>query len=515
MTDLGAEVRDAMREATRSYIEQLSEQVAEIPSGTYLAAESGFFTVLTEEGYPRPSLLLEDDIAVEPTPFEDVAGQIADALEVDIEPTMTIDEEGNGRHTHHDLHPRLVEACIDFAGLVMDYAGDVTFSEEAFATAYEENFEPRLSDRPRYTILVPMWGISFVDNEQVTLDADTQFDIEFEGPYTVTGIEIGKPNTLEQNGMATFAKDAGPEPRPSLGQKYTPDYLLRIELSRRGTYREFRANIDHPLGDERTLASVHLRPNDRVSHNVVQSFVDDVIDTLECCLRLLYPFSNPEFEGGYVTAPGPLRYRDLAVDVVNQVRVDRRDRDGDVATLDASRIASLETFWAEYANRIASNSGEFHRPLERYNDMYERDSVEDAVLDCIIAIENLLLNDVRGSSYSFRIGLRSGILLEGVEYKRRSWSKDEVYRFMQQLYGIRGDIVHENQTVAEIIEAANHDPLASQHPATIQEYSRQLLSRLLTQYLKYAVQEGISPQDLNTEIDRIARSGSLADWDLS
>lgn len=68
-------------------------------------------------------------------------------------------------------------------------------------------------------------------------------------------------------------------------------------------------------------------------------------------------------------------------------------------------------------------------------------------MDCAIALEGTLLQDINpGSSLTFRLMLRSGLLLDRIVEDR-----ERVREFFRALYSARGDIVHSNKQLEKFI----------------------------------------------------------------
>lgn len=79
--------------------------------------------------------------------------------------------------------------------------------------------------------------------------------------------------------------------------------------------------------------------------------------------------------------------------------------------------------------------------LRRFNAAMDRTSLEDSIIDHVIAAEALLLKDAgnpeeRGE-LGFRLALRAGAFLEGSELQRRS-----TFKFMKKAYDLRSKVAH-------------------------------------------------------------------------
>lgn len=87
--------------------------------------------------------------------------------------------------------------------------------------------------------------------------------------------------------------------------------------------------------------------------------------------------------------------------------------------------------------------------LRRFNAAIDQNSLEDAIVDHVIAAEALLLKDVGGTEgrgeLGFRLALRAGALLEADGRHRRS-----TFKFMKKAYDLRSKVVHGGTAEQEI-----------------------------------------------------------------
>ncbi|GAA0259885.1 hypothetical protein [Haladaptatus pallidirubidus] len=170
--------------------------------------------------------------------------------------------------------------------------------------------------------------------------------------------------------------------------------------------------------------------------------------------------------------------------------------------------------FAEFYNRnqqlirTESNDGEYSRPLRRFNEMYQKPAVEDCIVDCAIAMEGTLLEPIQSSSFTFRLGLRGGILLDD----RLPYSRSEMRSFLETLYFVRGEIVHSDFQMERILDKienhANYE-LAILDSPTEREYvqeARVFLAAVLREYMEANVAHDISIADVNRKMDEAARN---------
>lgn len=178
--------------------------------------------------------------------------------------------------------------------------------------------------------------------------------------------------------------------------------------------------------------------------------------------------------------------------------------------LSESACNDFAEFYNRYQHliRTESDDGEYSRPLRRYNEMCQKQAVEDCIVDCAIAMEGTLLEPIRSSSFTFRHGLRGGILLDGC----LPYSRNEIRSFLEALYFARGEIVHSDLQMEHIlsnIENHDHYELAILDSATEREYvqeARVFLAAVLRAYMEANVDHDISIADVNRGMDEAARN---------
>jgi len=115
---------------------------------------------------------------------------------------------------------------------------------------------------------------------------------------------------------------------------------------------------------------------------------------------------------------------------------------------DESTVTALRALWAAL-RRHAAPPGVPPISMRRFNAAADRVSVDDAVVDHLIAAEALLLHDAgsptdRGE-LGFRLALRAAALLATTGANRRS-----VFKFMKAAYDLRSKIAHGNAAPATV-----------------------------------------------------------------
>ena len=119
-------------------------------------------------------------------------------------------------------------------------------------------------------------------------------------------------------------------------------------------------------------------------------------------------------------------------------------------TTETLRVAA-----ATYADLTAleqrKGHGGFTFSLRRFDQVYERESLEDMVVDLTISLEASLLADVR-DELRFRAALRGAALLASAQCPA------DVSDVLRRLYDVRSAIVHSGVVLAESKELRGRDP---------------------------------------------------------
>lgn len=152
------------------------------------------------------------------------------------------------------------------------------------------------------------------------------------------------------------------------------------------------------------------------------------------------------------------------------------------------------------------SDGTFKSPLTRLNESHEKYSHEDRILSCAIGFENLIMSGERSGSYSFRLQLRPSVLLKQIVHE----STNEVRDFFKSMYWSRGEIVHNDRDLDEIMDD-NEFKLESEGYST-SEYVNDVqyfLGTIIRTYMLFDAVADIPVQRLNQEIEDAAFSAEL------
>ena len=502
---LKSEVHDDVKDACRRYVSSIQQGEGEVPTDTiYRLTGSGFqFRKAAEVN--RPSEVLKRNPGEHySSEFHSVAQRIADELEFEMVPDVDIDEDGVAGVAHSELSEKLESSLREFTGLVMDYSGSFTFDEEAFEAAYEAQFEPDYTDRREYEILLPLKGVQALSD--ISLGTNIGLDNPFAGSYHLTSLEITDVTDTEWDGIATF--DASYNAQDTeLVDDYPYSNVLRIRIERRRqNVREYILQNRGEDPSEIRPESVSVMAMDTLSYTAHDHFAREIVDTLERTLHHYRPRCDPGFGTGYITAPSWRKYRGIAEDIVTELYVEQETGHGEVVLEDGQD--GFSTFWSDYASYFTNQDSNYDKPLVRFEEMFHKRRDEDAILDCLIALEGTLLRGTQGSSYTFRIGLRGSLLLDGSN--RISWSREKIRNFLSGLYAVRGEIVHQDRSLAEAISEVDNSELNNYNASQLADEARRVFANILLRYIDHDITHGLSIDEVNTRLDQAALGASYS-----
>jgi len=504
---LRQELRKEVKQATEAYISSVAKEGSEeVPTERIYTVSDSPLNIVREKEIPRPSNATASDLRdYSNGEFEPIAHKIANQLDVEHVPEVDVDEDGMVATGHSDVEREFERALMEFAGLVMDYSGTFDFDESAFSTAYEENFFPQYTDRELVEVIIPVRHV--VIDESVDLTDEFELNSSYFGPYTVCNIEISPLSDLELDGMANFNEGLGSSAAPRIAPNYEIAQKLRFDIHRRPRYRDFSQRFKQGIPDSLESEEITVTPLERLTGHVYRDLIQELAATTKRVLRLESPRCDPIFESAYISVPRFLRYRDLAIDIVDKHPIDGGNGDVDgTVVLSEDRVTEFKSFWNRYVNLLSEGDNQFVRPLLRFEEMFRKGREEDQLLDCLIALERTLLTDTsQASSYTFRMGVRAGILLD--ESQRDSdWTRNMTYEFFRELYGIRGDIVHNDITVYRALEAIDDSVVGElESPSQLLALSRELLANILLRYMDHKIDHGMSIHETNQAIDRAVK----------
>lgn len=167
-----------------------------------------------------------------------------------------------------------------------------------------------------------------------------------------------------------------------------------------------------------------------------------------------------------------------------------------------SEVDAFIEFWSKYCN-IANYNQEtiFSQALNRFDGMYSNILPEDKTLNAAIGVEGTLLKDLgTQSSYTFRMILRSGILLEdSIELTRTT-----IHDFFRILYYVRSEVVHKDGTVESALRNVSiNNEVIPNDPMEFSIFTRRVFGALLIRYMDFYLDDEMSITEVNQQVDRV------------
>ncbi|WP_115862516.1 HEPN domain-containing protein [Halorussus litoreus] len=503
---LKSEFHDEVKAACQAYIESVQQGEDEVPTETIYQFKKKGVKFREPKEVARPSLALRRNPGEHYNgEFETVAKDLALELEFDMVPEVDIDKDGIAGVAHTKLEEKLEECFREFAGVVMDYAGDFDFDETAFETAFDRQFEPEYTDRKKYEIIVPIEGVHSSSN--ISLDTDLSLDTDFDGPYSISHIEITDISRKEQNGIISFKTPSDAQGTKVIRDKsHSKAIRIGIERRRRDLRSYLQGQREEEL-EELSAESISLLASDTLSWLFHSHIVRELVNTLEQTLHLYNPRCEPGFGTGYLLAPNWLDYRGISSNIADEFYVERDGGHG-VIDLESENSGDFQSFWNRYASYFTGEESPYDKPMVRFEEMFTKRRDEDAVLDCLIALEGTLLMGTRRSSYTFRIGLRGSLLLDNSN--RISWDRERIRNFLQGLYSVRGEIVHQDKPLEQAINASENDELTNYSAPQLTERARVVFSSIILRYIDHDIDHGLAIQEVNQDLDEAAYNASYS-----
>ncbi|MDL0145419.1 HEPN domain-containing protein, partial [Halobacterium salinarum] len=160
-------------------------------------------------------------------------------------------------------------------------------------------------------------------------------------------------------------------------------------------------------------------------------------------------------------------------------------------------IPYFESFWDKYGD--VTNHDSLSNPTRRFNQIYQKSSVEDQILDIFIGIESSILTDT-DAMYSYRLPIRTLLLL----HDESKYDGEYLFDLSELLYGFRNDIVHNNQSLELLIQRKKDrgDFSDSSIESDIKQYefrdrARYLLAKTIIRYSDLCGSSGVGINKFN------------------
>lgn len=483
LTDFDEEFIQRLRETTATFIEAIeADYDGELPVKTIYVVENGQI-IEKEIDYPRAvidayygnssSILRETAEWLEEHPDKSYRweGEIVDPS---LDSKTIYAEDIISDPNQEQLIRTFENDLISLSSAIVSYTGELTWNEKEFEIATKEwlidhSFLTSTDYISKeFKSVSPLINLSSVDRK-IELEPDLPIVNRYDKEW-VSHIEISELTPTEIASIYTFenARKIG-----EAGAHDEASYAIKIKMN----------------------GSPSATNDNQVRAAVVTA------------LRLLKP-QEPAVHGDklYRLLPGSLNYREGIIDVQSAspaMSTPLPPHSKNTYELDSHDKKDLENFWSTYNNILNIESGRnIAKSLRRYNEMHQKPNLEDQVVDCAIALEGTLLQDINpGSSLTFRLMLRSGLLLDKIVVDRK-----RTMDFFRALYRARGDIVHSNKQLEEIIDDGQFDFLGENGstPREIVKTSQYLLAYILRLYMKKEVEDGKSIAEVNQEMDTAA-----------
>lgn len=403
------------------------------------------------------------------------------------QPTNSEDEDvfslGDQEEFEVSEEPNLfpyINALFNFAGTVMDYSGGFVVTDEGFSRAYEEHWVPKYEGGlERFEIIIPLHYFDIPRDEEAVIELSPEFELRQrrDNYYRVESLRICPIKDSERRSIHTSSAGGGVD--FNLYPVDTCEYKIYAEIVAREPELSF-----YDPGEEigkRLAAALRLFDPDRETGDLIVGTT-------------------------FRREPNWLKFREGISDFteVGNTHKDRTQRQQGYLLYQDS-IEDFSKFWARHCERIRlDKDGQFTRSIQRFNKVWSNQYYEDQLLDCLIGLEGLLLRGVgSGSSITFRLKLRGGQIL----HDRLPYEREYIQNFLQDIYSIRGDIVHENQFLAEGLDQNNRLKILDErfdHPKDVVAEARRFMGKSVVAYMDLAEKTGLSIDKIGEKMDKSA-----------
>ncbi|WP_459877280.1 hypothetical protein [Halorubrum gandharaense] len=388
---------------------------------------------------------------------------------------------------------------FEFVGVVLNYAGEFQYDEDAFAAAFKEQFDPRFTDREYSRFLLVLKNTSIEPDITINLETEIQGSPDYLGPYAVDTLRIRPLDRLEEAGIATYEASGTSvlEPVETLGA-CGPNAALEIVLRRRRPYRDIAREIDDTEITPWERPEFDVTPVDVYPWQQLTDVIEYLAGSVRRCLRLLYPMGTVGYEKGYNVVPGWKTYRGITAPVTFELKFECPSSTTGTHIAE-DRALEIPRLWRDHRRRIAPDHDKFQNPLSRFERMFSRESLEDQLVDCVVGCETTVLKGGSPGGNKYRLGVRTAVLLG--EQNARNWSSERIGEFFRTLYDYRNKVVHKDTTLPDeptgrnLISVDDEVFVAS----TFLIHARELYADLILDYLDLVASQGASIPDINEQ----------------
>lgn len=150
---------------------------------------------------------------------------------------------------------------------------------------------------------------------------------------------------------------------------------------------------------------------------------------------------------------------------------------------------------------LRKNESALRIPLRRFNQCYGRESGEDRIIDCVIALESCLLRGAGGAQLSYRFSLRGAALLANTAAPRVTRDLlDAIYLARNEIVHGGGELTKLSDRLKKSLKHCTPPVEPDKLPTTCHGITRDVLRTYVLR-----LRDGKSLDDLNRELDdRIA-----------
>lgn len=467
INDFDKEFVSRIRESTAEFIRVLrTEYKGNLPKRRIYVPEG---RSVVEKDVARPRLVLQNSKNIGAKIFRDTAEWI------EANPDRSYrweDTHLEQEHLIEDFAHDLIELCYD----IVEATGGLVWEEEAFERAAERflidmsYMGPLGPISTEFKTIFPLTGFTF-SGEKIELASDIRILDRQDGEW-IAQIEISELTPKEVATIYTCERSR------SIGEGRAPGEISHgIKINMNGS--PYAANDEQV----RTAVITGLR--------LFKSLAASV-----------------HGNRGYRMAEGPLAYREGILDVyatIGPMSTPVPPYSRRTYNMRSEEKEWFGEFWSRYKDEFnAESESNIARSLRRFNETHQKQNVEDRIVDCAIALEGTLLQDVNpGSSITFRLMLRSGLLLDN----KTPYNRETIREVFRAIYIARGEIVHSNRQLDEIIEENKRFEIFDTGKPTPREFAsitRHLLGRTLLRYIVEKVDIGRSVAEVNQEMDAAA-----------
>lgn len=176
-------------------------------------------------------------------------------------------------------------------------------------------------------------------------------------------------------------------------------------------------------------------------------------------------------------------------------------------SLSLSEAKGAKSFLSVYLNYLNPElEDEITSTLRRYDNMFSNIYVEDIIVDCAIGFEGSLLRDLGHSSSSatYRLKYRGGALLQ-----HRDIQRNRVQNFFDSLYKIRGEIVHQDRNINDLLSDVEFEFPPQMKDDTERalwyaRFARKILSYTIQEYIRMKMEYNMGVTQTNQFLDKMA-----------